>query len=312
MKSAHSWLIAILLLGCLALGYLSFREKAEITQINLHWGAADQDTQKRIGELQHQLAAAKSALTLADQQAAAAKEAGAPPPPKGATAPGGGHIVHLSDIIRDHPEYAALMQKQMHRNVDRMYGDSLNTLNLTPDQLSKLKDALTEKQMSALDAQQAAEAAGLERGSPAWQDAIKQASQDVESQINAILGSNADNTLAQMQARVGIQNQIDSTYKYDFAEAGATLNPDQSSALLQAMADANYAGKDLSTRPAGYNDVDPTTGLSLHDNRIIDAAAKVLTPAQVQVLTTDQVEYEKISSIMKEYNKGGGPVMFVP
>ncbi len=200
----------------------------------------------------------------------------------------------------------------MRRNVDRIYGSTLATLNLPPDQLSQLKNALAERQMSNVDAEAAAEAAGVERGSPEWQAAMKQASQEVEQQITAVLGANADNTLLQLQTRNAIQNSIDTNYGPDFADAGAALSPDQSHGLLQAMADANYSGKDMSTRPQKYNDVDPATGLSLHDNRIIDAAAQVLSPAQVQVLKTDQAETEKFSTIMKEYNPGNRQVMFVP
>jgi hypothetical protein len=122
----------------------------------------------------------------------------------------------------------------------------------------------------------------------------------------------ADATLTQLQTRTGIQNQVNSTYTSDFTDAGVPLTPQQASGLVQAMADANYAGKDTSTCPAGYNIPNPTTGLTPHDNRIINSAAAVLSPAQVQVLTTDQIENHQIAAIMKQYNKSGGPVLFVP
>ncbi|HTB80279.1 MAG TPA: hypothetical protein VK717_05275 [Opitutaceae bacterium] len=293
--------------------------KADVTQVHLQWSVAEKDEQKRILELQHQLTAAREAEILAEKQIAQQKQdmaALAPSKGEGAnetgSANGGGTIIHIGDILKDHPEYAALYAKQMRRNVDRMYGTGLDTLNLAPDQLSKLKDLLTERQMSNIDAQQLATAAGLERGSPAWQDAMKQAAQDTEQQITTILGSNADATLTQLQARTGMQNQVNGSYASDFADAGVPLTPAQASGLVQAMADANYAGKDTSTRPAGYNTPDPTTGLTPHDNRIINSAALVLSPAQVQILKTDQIENRQIAAIMKQYNKSGGPVMFVP
>ncbi len=200
----------------------------------------------------------------------------------------------------------------MRRNVERMYGDTLATLNLPADQLAKLKGLLAEKQMSSIDAIQAAEAAGIERGTPEWQDAIKQAAQDTEQQISAIMGPNADNTLAQLQMKVSFQNQVQNNYAADFANAGAPLSPDQSHALVQALSDANYAGKDTTNRPANYNEVDPTTGLTPHDSRIVEAAAQSLSPAQIQVLKTDQMENAQLSALMRQYNKGNGPVMFVP
>jgi hypothetical protein len=330
MNRALTWLSAILFLGCLSLGYLAARQrteiaqaKTEITQVNLHWDAAKKEEQKQILDLQQQLATAKGAQGLAQKPAgqqtqdlsataqSKSEDASADGSANGSTS-GGGTIIHIGDILKDHPEYAALYAKQVRRNVDLKYGNSLSTLNLAPDQISKLKDLLTERAMSSIDAQQLATAAGLERGSPEWQDAMKTAAQDTEQQITDILGSNADATLTQLQVRTAIQNQVNTTYSADFTDAGMPLSPAQSSGLIQAMADANYAGKDLSTRPAGYNTPDPTTGLSPHDKRIIDAAATVLTPAQIQVLTNDQVDYHKIATVMKQYNPHGGPVMFVP
>jgi hypothetical protein len=322
MNRAISWLAAIFFLGCLSLGYLAAWEKADITRFNLRWDAAKKDEQKQIIDLQRQLAAAKAAQVLAEKQMQAAQQAqvmAASAQSKSddasttdASTKTGGTIIHISDILKDHPEYAALYAKQMRRNVDRMYGSSLSTLNLAPDQLSKLKDLLAERAMSNIDAEQLATASGLERGSPDWQDAMKAAGQDTEQQITAMLGSNADATLMQLQARTAIQNQVNTSYAADFADAGAALSPEQASALIQAMADANYAGKDLSTRPAGYNTPDPTTGLSMHDDRIINAAAQALSPAQIQVLTSDQVDYHKMAAIMKQYNSSGGRVLFVP
>lgn len=220
--------------------------------------------------------------------------------------------MHISDILKEHPEYMAIYEKQIRHNVERMYGNGLNTLGLAPDQLAQLKNLLVERQMGTIDAQQAAQSAGLEPGTPAYQTAIQQASQDVEHQLGSILGPNADGTLAQLQARQGIQNQVQYNYAPDFADAGMPLTPDQTNGLIQAMADANYAGKDTSTRPANYNIADPTTGLSPHDDRIINNAAPVLSPTQLQLLTTGQAEGEQISAIMKAYSGGGKPVIFVP
>ena len=109
-----------------------------------------------------------------------------------------------------------------------------------------------------------------------------------------------------------MQNQVMSTYAPDFADAGVPLNAQQAAGLTQAMADANYGGKDTSSRPANYNIPDPTTGLSPHDDRIIAAASQVLTPDQVQVLKNDQIANEAQAMALKAYNPGNGPVMLVP
>ncbi|HZP60427.1 MAG TPA: hypothetical protein VFB27_08900 [Opitutaceae bacterium] len=288
--------------------------KAEAARANSRREAAEKESQKQILVLQQQLATAKAAEAEAERPAAAtpASRASLAPGPDGSGNSGGPTVVHLSDIVKDHPEYAAIYAKQMRRNIDRMYGGTLDTLNLPPQQLSQLKDLLAERQMSFMDAMRLTSAAGLKQGSPEWQDAMKQASQDVDQQINAILGSNGGATLSQLQTRAGIQSQIAYTYAPDFADAGAPLSAEQSRNLAQVMADATYAGKDLTTRPKGYNEIDPKTGLTPHDSRILDAAAGILSPAQIQILRTDQIENHQTAVIMKQYNKGGGPVTFVP
>ena len=317
MNRAISWLAAIFFLGCLSLGFFAARQKADIALFNLRWDAAKKDEQKQINDLQHQLAAAKAAQVLAEKQMQAAKQAqiASSKSDDDASTDGGmkagGRIIHISDILKDHPEFAALYAKQMRQGVDLTYGN-FSTLNLAPNQLSKLKDLLTHRAMSGLDAYQLATAAGLVQGSPEWQAAMNSAAQDTEQQITGILGSDADAILRQLQVRTAIQNHVNTTYAADFTDAGVALSPEQASGLVQSIADANYAGKDPSTRPAGYNTPDPTTGLTPHDIRVINSATQVLNPAQTQVLTTDLIEAHKTAAIMKQYNSSGGPVMLVP
>jgi len=310
------WLTAILFIGCLVMGYILFSERNAVVQITVSRDAADRDykdAHTRISELEHQLAESKAAVAFAEKQAAKATSdaAAVAPRPQSASPKNATTIIRITDILKDHPEYAALYAKQTRRNIDRMYSNGLSTLNLPPDQLSHLKDLLAERQMNNMDAQAAASAAGLVPGTPEWQEAMKLAAQDTQQQVNAILGSDADATLARLQARASFQNQVDMNYSHEFADAGAPMSLEQSSALVQAMADANYAGKDLSTRPAGYNDPDPATGLTPHDTRILDSASQVLSPAQIQILKSDLADNNKVNAIMSQYIKPGTPSIIV-
>ena len=333
MKSVINWLSVVLFFGCVTLGYVAAHQKIEIVrttklitsaqgelarakseakQADSRREAAEKEAQQQILILQRQLTTAKEAETQAEKQASAAEaeRASSSSAESGGADKSGSNVVHLSDIMKDHPEYAALYAKQIRRQIDRMYGDTLNTLNLPPQQLSQLKDLLVERQMSFMDAMRLTGAAGLKQGSPEWQEAIKQASQDVDQQISAILGDSGNSKLMQMQARAGIQSQITYTYAPDFADANIPLSAEQSRNLAQVMADANYAGR---TPPKGYNNVDPTTGLSPHDVQILTAAAGVLSPAQIEILRTDQIQSHQSAAILRQYySKNGGPVSFVP
>ncbi|HTQ32392.1 MAG TPA: hypothetical protein VMI53_14365 [Opitutaceae bacterium] len=328
MKRAIYWLAAVLFLACLTLAYLVAHQKIEIvrvtkeaalagmelaqaktevTQEALHRQAAEKEAQKQILILQQQLAAAKAAEVRAEKQLALAAS------PGGDTKADGATVIHLSDIMKDHPEYAALYAKETRRGIDRMYGDTLNALNLSSQQLSQLKDLLAERQMSDSDAQGLTSAAGLKPGSSAWQEAMKQASQDLDQQIDALLEKGGNVTLEQLQTQAMIKNKINYTYAPDFAEAGVSLNPEQSRNLTQAIAAADYSVKNPSPPPKGYYDVDPTTKLSPRDNRLLESVAGVLSPAQIQILKTDRIAENQSSAIMKQYYaKGNGTVMIVP
>jgi hypothetical protein len=293
------------------LGYLYYRQEILLGELAQRTATAGKAAEQRIGELEHRLTAAEAGQAEA-KKAAAAAASGAPAAAGGPAPSGGPRVIHIGDILKDHPEYAALYAKQLRRDINRTYGTSLDRLNLPPDQLAHLKDLLVERQMDSIDAQGAAEAAGLKQGTPDFRAAMQQATQGVEQQLSAILGSNADNTLVQLQVQNGMQSQVMSTYAPDFADAGVPLNAQQAAGLTQAMADANYGGKDTSSRPANYNIPDPTTGLSPHDDRIIAAASQVLTPEQVQVLKNDQIANEAQATALKAYNPGNGPVMLLP
>jgi hypothetical protein len=310
MKRDVPWIAAILLLGCLALGIFALGERSQIASTADAGRTAEKEAQARIASLQGELGTLKAAKDQADRKIAQLTQD--PNSSPNSQANGGGNVVHISQILKEHPEYLAIYEKQTRRNIDRMYGSGLATLGLPSDQLARLKNLLVERQMGVVDADQVAQAAGLVPGTPAWQAAMQQASQDLDGQIQSIMGSNAEATLAQLRTRQYIQNQVQNSYAPDFADAGAPLSPEQTNGLIQAMADANYSGKDISTRPANYNITDPTTGLSPHDDRIITSATPVLTPAQVQLLSKDQAENEQIAAIMKSYNTPGKPVMIVP
>jgi hypothetical protein len=305
MQRAYPWLAAIFFIGCLVLGYFAFHQQAQIRQIGQDRDVLEQATHKQIVDLQHQLVRLKTDQAQAVAQVPLAKKDLVPG--QGSQDPNGNGVktIHLGDVMKDHPEYEALYAKGIRRNLARSYGDGLDKLNLPPEKLAKLKDLLVEQQMSSLDAQQAAEAAGLERTSPAWRKAMNQASQEVQQDITDLLGPGGQKTLQQIRTQTSFQTQIQNNFAPDFADAGVALTPDQSAGLAEAMAGPSLPGK----VPAGYNDPDPATGLTPHQEQILTAASQVLTPAQLQIFKADQVQQNQESAIMKQYTQGANAYM---
>ena len=302
-ERVHPWLAAISFLGLLALGYLAFRQRAEIVQIDLDLGTADQASHQRIANLQQQLASAKEAEAQAEKQLAQAT-AGSARSPAG-NGDGAVRTIHISDIVKDHPEYAALAARDSRRNILRQYGDALAALNLPPEQLAKMRDLLVERELSTNDAQQAAEAAGLQRGTAAWRDAMQQATDSVEQEMTAVLGTDSHPVFQKLQNESGYLSQVQYTYAPDFADAGAPLNADQSRALAEVMATARNPGGAVPAQMRGFNQADPDTGLSPYDNQLLAAAAQILSPAQLQVLKTEQIQNNhQQSAIFRTYMTG--------
>jgi hypothetical protein len=192
MQRVFPWLVAFLFFcTSLCCGYLLLHERTEVTQLTGDRAAAEKDSQRRIADLKNQLGQAKAAVEEAAKQAAQTASASASSSGAGGSAGGtpGIKIVHIGDILKEHPEYTAIYTKQMRRNVDRMYGDGIATLNLSADQQSKLKDLLLQRQLSVTDAQGAAEAAGMAQGSKEMQNAIKDASQETEQRSRTSWGT---------------------------------------------------------------------------------------------------------------------------
>jgi len=290
------WLPAALLLGCLVLAYLALRQRTEIVRIDLGLREEDQADKNRLADLRRQLAAAQTAQLQAEKQAAQ------PVQPPGAD--GNVRTVHLSDIAKEHPEYAAIQAHQARRNVVRQYSAGLVSLNLTPDQRAKLTDLLVERNLTTTDAQQAATAAGLAQGSAAYWAAVKQATDVVDQEMTSALGTDGGKLYQKLQTASNASNQIMFNYAPVFDDAGASLTPQQTQGLEQAF----VATKNFNDIPAAnrqdYFKVDPTTGLSPSDNRLIESAAQVLSPAQLQILKDNQILSNKQQAIMQPYFVG--------
>jgi hypothetical protein len=309
MQRLSPCLAAIFFLGCIVLSYELLHERTIVVQSASQRDAQAKEASRQISDLQHQLVVVRTeqaeAAKLAAQSAAAATR---PPAAPSFT------TIHVSDIIKDHPEYAAIYAKEMRRNVLRQYGVALNTIGLSPDQISKMKDLLVERSMSMMDAQQAAEAAGLEQGSKAWNEAMQQANQAVEQDMAAALGSDAASLMNRLQTSASAHNQVQANAAVDFMDAGMPLSPVQSEALAQAAMDASWSNpKDGSQHPPDYNTPDPTTGRTPKENRIATQVSQVLSPAQLQLFMQQQQEADQRSAIMKQYTSGSnGGYRIVP
>ena len=157
-------------MAALTLGYLYVRERVEMGLLraeNAEKLANEQQSRRELADFQQKLAAANTAAKKAEDELTAQDRAASARP-----APRSG-IISTNDIARDHPEYAELQRKQLRRTILRQYGRGDGEPLPPPDQLARLKDLLVQRSFSAGDPR----LAGLEPGTPAYNQAMRAASQ---------------------------------------------------------------------------------------------------------------------------------------
>ncbi len=251
MLSRSRLTITILGVMCGILGCVVLRQRAELlpvlkTMHDQHLAALKAE----LGTAREALAKVAKQHSVGQQGALGGEAAKAPTGPVRAP-------VQISDIIKDHPEFAKLYSKSTRRQLRTIYGAGLNSLNIPPQQLNRLKDLLAERQMSVVDATQAAGLEGLRAGSPEWQQAVNQAALTGDQEIKDILGANAEATLTGLKSSAGhaqgqtvMEGQIN-LISSDFVDAGVPLTTDQSAEVsLSAFLNAWHWPRKRSIGPA--------------------------------------------------------------
>jgi RNA polymerase sigma factor (sigma-70 family) len=264
---------------------------------------------RRVKQLAGRLADDEAALRAMKVQVATLKSAGG-----GAGTNGPASTVkvfHMKDIIREHPEYAALMRKDIRRNVVRQYLSAIGALNLSPDEAGKLKELLVERDLASFDAHEAEAEAGVADDSAGARKADSEATKESNLAITALIGSDANEKLEALKGTMnGSQNDVDDM-ALDLADAGHPISADQSQALAQWLHDLGNASKNPDAGTPGYRDIDPDTWQSPFDRQFFTNAATILSPEQLQILETTQSEKNHDHAIMKQYFGGGSPAMIV-
>ena len=294
-------LIWVLLLVAIAalVGYWARNEQTAATASAQHAAeltAQLQASDLRIKGLDHRVAQAESARAKAEAKVGADSAAtNSPTDPRGKQ-------VHLRDFVRDHPEFEAARMAILRHDALRQYSDRLASLHLPAEQLARLKDLLVERSLSYGDAAEAARAAGLADGSPAYNKATSGAQAEVDTEIASLIGKDTEK---QLIGGSQYKYQVDNL-NVQLAGTGSQLTPDQSQALETLMYQVNQGNK--TSRTASFYQPDPATGLTGADQQLIDQAGAVVSPPQVQALRDALIaakqQQQMMNSIFKQLPPG--------
>jgi RNA polymerase sigma factor (sigma-70 family) len=210
--------------------------------------------------------------------------------------------VHIKQILKDHPEYAGLMRKELRRSTVRQFERAIDSLSLAPDEASKLKELLVEKAYSISDARDAAIQQGFSQNSPETNQASTQAGKEMDQQIIALIGSDAAEKVEALQGTMyfGGQNSVDEA-GVDLADAGVPLTTTQSQTLSQVLHDLQSHEKNPDSAQPGFKTVDPVTWQSPFDQQFFAKASTLLTATQLQVLEAYMAEDNQQNAIINSY-----------
>jgi hypothetical protein len=186
-------------------------------------------------------------------------------------------IFSISEARKD-PAYTAFWHKEQLRNIWRQYGDELTKLNLSADELAKVKNLLVERQEASMDAREAGLQAGLDRRTV--NQATQAAAAEVNNEIKADIGQDAFMQLEQSGQSGMVKQMIGNQLGVDLSAAGFPLTNDQLSSLAAIYAQAI---RPVAGLPPGRA-IDPETGLNPASQATLDQAARILTPSQLPLL----------------------------
>lgn len=290
------------------------------------------DSRKGAGELQKKLfeAEAKAARPAPVETAAAlapaGPEEGAPPPPPGEgpqrNRGGQNRGAFMAEMMAD-PKVAPLLMEQRKRALDQRYAALFRKLNLPPEQLEKLKTMLAEKELSRADAMALARSQGMGRDD--IRAMTQQADADSDAQIKSLLG---DARYAQLSSyeQTGSQRTAVNQFAERLSYGAVPLTAEQNDQLVQILAANPLSGvggrnnlPEFATLAGGFAGRGPdmggvamggrgpseediakyTTAKAARDAAVLQQAAAVLAPAQVQALQQMQQEENNQIQLMQ-------------
>jgi len=305
MTITKTQLVAALAVVAAGAAFLGVSQQSEIASLRRELHSSVAESGQRTRELQDKLTASASTVASLRVQVKALKAGSAQGGKSGSKGAESDtfKVVHMKDVIRDHPEYAELEDREIRHSVMRRYATAIAALDLPADQEIRLRQLLVEKEISAADARRAADQAGVSPDD--LNKAMNAATKDADQSIVALIGAGGKDRLEALQDNGNFNSVNDLTA--DMAGSGMAASAEQANALALMLYDAGKADKTPAASNPDYRTVDSSTWLSPLDQQFLTQAATVLTPAQVAILKTFRSEENHRQAIMKEYlgNSGG-------
>lgn len=241
--------------------------------------------------------------------------ADAPSPSAGERGPGREERRENMRAVWNSPEAAKVRAAGQRRMIDARYAGLFKSLNLTPDQLERVKALLAEKQNAARDVMSVAREQGLDfRGNrDEFQQLIQQAGADIDGNIAALIGQDKFaqyQNYEQTQRERAVVGMIEQSLSY--TEPLSQSQSEQLVSLLAANASASQDGAPAGRPPPGGGPMmggGAFAGVEITD-QVIAGAQNFLSAPQVEALRqiqSEQSDQKKLQELMSSAGGGGSP-----
>ncbi|MDB6092441.1 MAG: hypothetical protein JWM32_3 [Verrucomicrobia bacterium] len=184
------------------------------------------------------------------------------------------------------PDAAMIHKKGVGRTVQKTLGPVVDSLHLSPETSVKVKNLLVERRMAYNDARDAARQEGI-RDPATVAQAVAVATKDIDEQVAATLGPQANSIFQRKLAVVDEENQLQSYVALDMSFAGVPLSPDQSLALAEAAKALHYSTLPSASGARMTELANP--GVDVHQ-AMLAKAATILSPQQFELFKASQDE----------------------
>jgi RNA polymerase sigma factor (sigma-70 family) len=221
-------------------------------------------------------------------------------------------VLHLKDVIRQHPEMAALQRRQKRESLLVQYSAGLQQLHLSRADENKLKDLLMERAASMEDAEEVAAESGAKQDSPEMHKAVSDAAAPLDQAVKALIGTAAADKLETLRGTIGFSQTATSIVAINLLDAQQPLTTEQSAALEEAYYESRSSGLNPETKDPAYNRPDPKSWLSQADTNFLNKAAGILAPDQIETAKAALADHNHFTNIIDQYNKNHKAMMIVP
>lgn len=234
--------------------------------------------------------------------------------PDGERGPGREERRENMRAVWNSPEAAKVRAAGQRRMIDARYAGLFKSLNLTPDQLEKVKTLLAEKQNAARDVMSVAREQGLDfRGNrDEFQQLIQQAGADIDGNIAALIGQDKFaqyQNYEQTQRERAAVGMIEQSLSYT-SEPLSQSQSEQLVSLLAANATASSSAAPAGGPPGGGPMMGGGgfAGVEITD-QVIAGAQSFLSASQVESLRqiqSEQSDQKKLQELMSSAGGGRG------